>query len=241
MYKEDCNLADYIRLYNSGVSIFDLKKEKLLTNKEYVAYISKDYANPIKLVSYKQSFSIIPYDPAMFHFYKNHDLFWMIPLETIEGLIIGFIFRSFFDKAYRTISFSEFSIPYGLGNFGNFNINDPIILIEGTRDCIFSQKIIYPYSLSINMAKISLDLIAILTKFSNKFIYIPDTDPTGFETSKHNQNLFKEVSMEKDPREFETDQHYSGCRYCHIAFPSIEKRRQCWCCIICKIGCSIDP
>lgn len=188
---KECSLNDYLRLYNSGVSVFDLKKEKLLTNKEYVAYLTKNYANPVKLVSYVKSFKIIPYDPPIFYFYEKHKLFWMIPLETIKGEIVGFILRGFIEKAYRTIVFSEFSLPYGLGKFANFTSNTPVVLTEGTRDCMFVQSAIYPYSLSINMAKISLDLVEILSKFTKNFIYVGDTDPTGINTSKSNCDLLR--------------------------------------------------
>lgn len=53
---KDCSLQDYINLFDTGVSVADLAPDKLLTNKEYIAFKTKAIGAPIKLVSYKKSF-----------------------------------------------------------------------------------------------------------------------------------------------------------------------------------------
>lgn len=202
MKSDTCCLSDYITLYNSGISVFDLNQEKLKDNKEYIAYRTKTKGNPIKLVSYKKSFKLIPYDVGIFSFYNASNLFWAIPLELMDNSIRGFILRSFKDKLYRTINFTDFSLPYGFPDFDNsFDpIKNTIVLTEGTRDAMFIKSHITPYCLSINMARLGVDLINILDKFANRFLIITDMDAPGRANAKANMDsLLKEGKIVHTP------------------------------------------
>ena len=186
MLKLDCTLKDYIKLYESAVDINSLNTN-IKSNKEYIAYITKQKGNPVKLCSYKNSFKLIPYDTSMFEFYKNNPLFWLIPLELPDFTIKGFIVRSFTQKVYRTIVFSDVSLPYGFYLFSDFKLGDPIFITEGTRDCMFLNTI-YPYALSSNMGQISNDIITILKCLTDKVILVPDMDEKGLALFKINKN-----------------------------------------------------
>lgn len=184
----DCTLKDYHRLYQSAYSVFNLDESKL-GNKEFTAYKSKTEGNPVSLCSYKNSFKVIPYDLMMFEFYKQHKLFWMIPLEIPTGEIIGYIIRSYFDKVYRTIMFSNYSMFYGLHMFQQFKYGQPIVLTEGSRDTMYMQKYIYLYTLALNTSKIYKDHLNILLKLTNRFIILTDMDKPGRDQAKENQKL----------------------------------------------------
>lgn len=127
----------------------------------------------------------------MFEFYKTHKLFWMIPLELPTGEIMGFIIRGFTSKDYRTISFTKHPLPFGFLEFGSegfISDDHPVIIVEGVRDALFI-KTFYPFCLSLNMGKISLDLLEILTKFIDNFILLTDMDETGRELVQVNRDL----------------------------------------------------
>jgi hypothetical protein len=184
MKERDCTLQDYLKLYNSAIPLSKLDSGKLGANKEFIAYSSKERGFPVALCSYTSSFDLIPYDPAMFKFYENYKLFWLIPLEIPTGEIVGFIIRAFKDKTYRTVTFSEYSIFYGLRNFEDFALDSPVILTEGTRDAMFLQKYVHPFSLSVNMGQLSVDMLEIITKLSYNFLILMDSDEAGLRNTE---------------------------------------------------------
>lgn len=176
---KDCTLEDYLNLYATAVSVFDLDSVVLALNKEYKAYLTKTTGNPIKVCSYKSSFGSIPYDLAMFKFYEQAPLFWMIPLETPDHSIQGFIIRDFNSKLYRTVVFTRYPLFFGMHNFKDFEYNDTVILVEGTRDCLYMQSFMYPYTLSLNTAKVFKEQQFIISCITKDVVYLPDMDDAG--------------------------------------------------------------
>ena len=117
----------------------------------------------------------------------SHRYFYSIPLQTVKGTIVGFIYRTVFGKAYttvsRTFSNKENKVPLMFGfykDFEDYDNNDrckPIIICEGLKDCI-TLKRIYPYVLSNNTSHMGLNL-QVLSNITNKFILIYDNDKAG--------------------------------------------------------------
>lgn len=117
----------------------------------------------------------------------SHRYFYSIPLQTVTGTIVGFIYRTVYGKAYTTVSRSfnnkECKVPIMFGfykdfeNFDQFEHSKPIIVCEGLKDCITLKKI-YPYVLSNNTSHMGMNL-QVLSNLTNKFILIYDNDKAG--------------------------------------------------------------
>ena len=117
----------------------------------------------------------------------SHRYFYSIPLQTVSGTIVGFIYRTVYGKAYTTVSRAflnaEHKVPLMFGfykDFANYDENDrckPIVVCEGLKDCITLKKI-YPYVLSNNTSHMGINL-QVLSNLTNKFILIYDNDKAG--------------------------------------------------------------
>ena len=123
----------------------------------------------------------------------------MIPITTIKGTVVGFILRSVLGSDYCSIS-RDFNSPqnkvplmFGFDKcFENFDKRDkcfPIILCEGSKDCIFLKKF-YPYTLAINTNSMGFN-VYILINISNKFILAYDNDKAGQEGIARDKKILR--------------------------------------------------
>lgn len=129
----------------------------------------------------------------------SHRYFYMIPVQTPVGTIVGFILRSVYGKAYQTVG-KDFEnrvhqVPLMFGwykDFIDYNNEDkrlPIVVCEGPKDCMVLKKI-YRYTLSNNTSSLGANL-DVLRQITNDFVLVYDNDETGLSKMKKDQNILE--------------------------------------------------
>ena len=135
----------------------------------------------------------------------------MIPVTTIKETIVGFILRGVLNSSYSTVS-KEFESPdsriplmFGFGkNFMNFEKHKtcyPIIVCEGSKDCIFLRRF-YPYTVAVNTSSMGLNA-QVLINITNKFVLAYDNDKAGQDGIERDKKVLRDlgaqvVSLELD-------------------------------------------
>ena len=184
-YMEDC-LSTYINLYNIGLP---LREFKPVNNQTYKVLSMSNI--DIRVISRKDNYSILVSpsiaDDIKVFLRHSSDYFYMIPIQTPKGTIVGFIFRSVFGRRYHTyyrkFKSLENKSPFMFGFYKDFSKWDrlsktyPIVICEGLKDCILLKKI-YPFVLSNNGASLGTNIYT-LRNLTNKFILVYDNDKTG--------------------------------------------------------------
>lgn len=185
MAEDTIYLKQFINLYNKCKPVEDLK----LTNEESLIYRLKTNGDSIRMGSTKKLLKYIPDKESMYSFWRKNKYFWIIPLETTEHNVYGYMLRGVKDKNYSVFKLDESpSVLFGLYDLEDFNINrDYIILTEGVKDCLVMKQI-YKYVLSVNTAGITNKSYNILRALTNKFILIYDNDEAGSEA------IFKDIN-----------------------------------------------
>ena len=154
LYKR--TLEDYVSFYHLLPKVNELNGNSPLLSK------NKDYRNFL-LVTGKHCPALchvgkyvdkIPIDRKYSSFYFNNPMFWVIPIETASNRIVGFILKSFDKRGYNVIHYSKISLLFGLYDFNDYTKNQPIILTEGWRDCLYVKKF-YKYVLSLNTSSLN--------------------------------------------------------------------------------------
>lgn len=209
----DDSIESYIRLYNEGTPIKNIKP---LNNENYKVFslantdiriIDRDkvYDKLIRLEKIKYFLN----DHIVFDRYtgksksvEGNRYFYMIPVQTVEGTIVDFIFRRVFDikksdhfdfkknryhsvKPYKSNIIKKIPFMYGFykdfKNFDSDSINGakPIVICEGCKDCIYLKQF-YPYVLAINTSTIGFNG-HILRNITDKIVVVSDSDEAGSE------------------------------------------------------------
>ena len=137
---------------------------------------------------------------------KSHRYLYAIPVQAPNGIIVGFIYRTVFDKAYASIyrPFADNSkkVPYMFGFYKDFQNFDrhtscmPILVCEGAKDAIILKKI-YPYTLACNTSSMGISA-HILANVTDKFLLAYDNDPTGEQQTKKDKRLLFELGCSVD-------------------------------------------
>ncbi len=208
------NIDEYIALHESGIPLNKVRRidcqtfNVLLNSNVDVRIIDRD-KNLHRLYKLGQ----------LGTFSKNseehsHRYFYSIPLQTITGTIVGFIYRTVYGKAYTTVSRpfndKEHKVPLMFGFFKDFEDYDshkeckPIVVCEGLKDCLTLKKI-YPYVLSNNTSHMGMNL-QVLSNLTNKFILIYDNDTAGREGTL--EDLTKAQKMKYDVIELKVSHGY---------------------------------
>lgn len=201
---ERVNIEDYIALHNSGIPlgkvrpIADQTFDVLKNSNVDVRIIDRD-KNLGRLFNLSQlgAFSKDTKE-------NSHRYFYSVPVQTVSGTIVGFIYRTVFGKKYTTISRTfntiEHKVPLMFGFYKDFadydKSNDckPIIVCEGLKDCITLKKI-YPYVLSNNTSQMGINL-QVLSNLTNKFILIYDNDKAGKEGTLEDINKVEKLKYD---------------------------------------------
>lgn len=179
---ETVDITPYIGLYKESLP---LNRIKPLRNQTYKIFRASKL--DIRISNRKQTYK----DPKAFnkmrHFLLANEWFYMIPLTTIKGTIVGFIVRGVTTSDYNTITrtFTDYKdqVPFMFGfdkHFIKYSKADtcyPIILCEGCKDCLTLKKL-YPYVLANNTSSMGLNM-QVLRNISDKFILAYDNDKAG--------------------------------------------------------------
>lgn len=188
---DDTCLSTYIELYNNALPLKDFKH---VNNQTYKVLTMSSV--DIRVVDRRENYKILV-SPNLDKGVKSFtnrcgNYFYMIPVQTPRGTIVGFILRSVYGRQYHTYNrkFSKYEckVPFMFGFFKDFDNYDklkkpyPIVICEGLKDCILLKKI-YPYVLSNNTSSLGAN-IHVLRNVTNKFILVYDNDETGVLNNK---------------------------------------------------------
>lgn len=200
MQQEPINveIEDYIELYNQGVS---LDKIKPLQNQTYRLF--KSSGRDIRIVHRNKTYSNAEAFKKISFFLKVNEYFYMIPVTTPKGTIVGFIVRGVLRNDYNTVSrmFSSYEaqVPLMFGfdkSFLNYDKKSdekgkclPIIVCEGSKDCIMMKKI-YPYVVSNNTSSMGINA-QVLRNISNRFLLAYDNDEAGERGTKKDKKVLR--------------------------------------------------
>lgn len=219
IFETEVDISKYIELYNLGTPI---RKMKPITNQTYkVLSLSNSDIRIIDRDKFYQKLFLLKKIEHFIKDTKEHSnrFFYMIPLQTPSGTIVGFILRSVFSKnyasVYRASNYSS-KVPYMYGFYKDFEKIDshkscvPIVICEGLKDCILMKKI-YPYVLSNNTSSLGLNA-NVLRNISNKFLLVYDNDETGIPSTKSDKTLLRSMGCFVDSIQIEDD-IVSGTRY----------------------------
>ena len=204
----DDSLESYIALYNRGISI---KKIKPLSNESFDIFIKSNV--DIRLVKIQDNYDLLSRLKKMYYFinqvrkndsYRSkrfnveikHSYFYMIPIQTVKGTIIGFICRlicknfigttryfstqSFIKDKIRQVP-SIFGFYKDFEDYSSYKTCKTIIVCEGIKDCIYLKQF-YPYVLSNNTSNLGSG-IYLLSNITNKVILAYDNDKIGIPTA----------------------------------------------------------
>jgi DNA primase len=193
------NFERYLELYHRGTRVADIPPLSSQTYK-----IFKSSPVDIRVINRDKNYDIITFLKKIEYFCKdsyksNRKFFYMIPLQSIKGTIVGFVFRTLFEKHYATIhrEYEKNKVPalYGLyPEFKNFDSNNnamPIVVCEGAKDCIALKKI-YPYVIANNTSKLGINAY-VLRNLTNKFILAYDNDETGTLKTDYNRKQLQSL------------------------------------------------
>ena len=196
---ERVELQDYIDLYNSGLRLDQIKPLKNQTYK-----IFKGSGLDIRIVHRDKTYENAMAYQKIKHFTLNNEYFYMIPVTTVKETIVGFILRGVLKSDYATVS-RDFSdnkkrVPLMFGfdkkfkNFENYRTCPPIVICEGSKDCIFMKQF-YPYTVAVNTSSMGLNA-QVLINLSNKFILAYDNDKAGQGGIERDKRTFRSLGAQ---------------------------------------------
>jgi DNA primase len=213
IFEQEIDITKYIELYDLGISIKNIKPVKNQTYK--ILMLSN---SDIRVVDREKVYKKLLTLEKMKHFtidtkdFSNR-YFYMIPLQTPKGTIVGFVLRSVYGKTYNTICRTsntvDHKVPYMYGFYKDFERIDnhkncmPIVICEGLKDCIVMKKI-YPYVLANNTSQLGINA-SILRNISNKFILVYDNDDTGIPATKSDKEMLRSMGCYVDSVQIEND------------------------------------
>ena len=194
----EVNIQDYIDLYKQGMKLDEIKPLKNQTYRLFkssgldirIVHRSATYKNPVAFEKMK-------------HFGLQNDYFYMVPVTTVKGTIVGFIVRGVLEHDYNTISraFSSYEtrVPLMFGFDESFKSYDdrtrekgrcyPIIVCEGSKDCMMLKKF-YPYVVANNTSSMGVNA-QILRVISNSFLLAYDNDGAGEEGMERDKKTLR--------------------------------------------------
>lgn len=218
--KTDILLENFKTLYNESDSIFEYDKRDNDTDK---LLRLKTTGHPVHLVDQKEHIETIVQIPEYLRnyycpFFEENKYFWLIPIETVNLTIVGFILRAYLNRGKKETKYrilynkSNISPMFGFYDFKDYEADSPIILTEGMKDSLY-VKTVYPYTLSVNTSGLTVTNLEIIKCLTNKIIIIYDNDDTGRRNSKtESERLSREgisnkviVPWHKDAGEYISD------------------------------------
>ncbi len=182
-------LTDFIDLYKAAPKIDQLKR---LDNQEYRAFKTKS-GLPVALVSTEKHLAHIPHYEAYYPFFNETGIFWMVPSDSPNGEIAGFIMRGLNSKTYR--SYFNQDIPqyvFGFHAWNDFKPNTTIVVTEGVKKCLYLQQF-YPFVLTTLTANISDNFLPFLSTLTNKLLIALDSDHSGRRAAKQLETKLSKI------------------------------------------------
>ena len=193
------NIQDYVDLYEKGLKLDQIKP---LKNQTY--RIFKASKLDIRIIHRDKTYENAEAFYKIKNFTVGNEYFYMIPVTTIKGTIVGFILRGVLKSDYATVS-REFSdtnkrIPLMFGfnekfkKFDDYRTCPPIVICEGSKDCIFLKQF-YPYTVAVNTSSMGLNA-QVLINISNKFVLAYDNDKAGQDGIYRDKKIFRSLGAQ---------------------------------------------
>ena len=210
---ERVNIQDYIELYEKGLRLDQIKP---LKNQTY--RIFKESGIDIRIVHRDKTYENALAFQKIKHYTVDNEYFYMIPVTTVKETIVGFILRGVLRSDYSTVS-REFSanekrVPLMFGfnkkfeNFDNYKTCPPIVICEGSKDCIFLKQF-YPFTVAINTSSMGLNA-QVLINLSNKFVLAYDNDKAGQDGIARDKRTLRSLGAQVASLELDRAQDESG-------------------------------
>lgn len=142
-------------------------------------------------------------DKKLIYFLNKYQEVYVIPLETPDKAIYGFVLKSVNTKNFYNYRIKKnFPLVFGLADFENYEFNKLILLCEGIKD-VQTLKLVYPYSLAYLTAQPSRDLWNYLCKITNKIVFIPDNDDAGKDLLEYKKfKIFDKYYCQSGKKDF---------------------------------------
>ena len=218
MTGESINFENFIKLYESSVSIKTLKP---LKNQTYKILMSTEI--DVRVIDRNDMFTFLTKAERtkLDHFTvdingKSHRYFYAIPVQAPNGEYVGFIYRTLLDKSYASIyrPFEDNSkkVPYLFGffkDFDNYNRHTtcmPILVCEGAKDAIVLKKM-YPYTLSCNTSSLGINT-HVLANITDKVLLAYDNDETGEDKIKQDKRTLVKLGCSVDSIKYSSDPYF---------------------------------
>ena len=223
---EQVDIQRYIELYNKSYSINRLKP---LNNQTYKIF--KSSKADIRVAHRSQTYENALAFTKIEHFLKTNEYFYLIPLTTIKGTIVGFIVRGVLTSDYGTVTRTlnyESKVPFMYGFDKTFLDYDrhkkcyPIIVCEGCKDCLTLKKI-YPYVVANNTSSMGLNK-AILRNITNKFLLVYDNDEAGINGMNRDKEILRDMGSYVDT--VQIPEGYKDCTECLINTKTLEYNKE---------------
>lgn len=209
------NIEDYKALYEQGLQLDCIKPLKNQTYK-----IFKASGLDIRIVHRKETYRNPKSYGKIKYFIKDNEYFYMIPVTTIQGTLVGFILRGVLKSSYSTISRdfndSKKKVPLMFGfdkSFQDFDKQDecyPIVVCEGSKDCIFLKQF-YPYTVAINTSSMGLNA-QVLINITNKFVLAYDSDKAGQDGIERDKHILRSMGAQVVSLELDQSKDENGKR-----------------------------
>ena len=173
-------VSEFIKFYHKIPKITDMKKSKDKNQKIF----ELKHGLPVGLASTKKHLLDLPREEDWYSYFNENKIFWVIPCDSIDGSIMGFVLRSYKDKEYSLVKNQDApQLMYGFGQFSDFKQDEIIILVEGAKDAIYLSQF-HPYVLAVLSNGVSARGFAFLRAITDKFIIAFDNDEAGSKTTK---------------------------------------------------------
>jgi hypothetical protein len=189
--QETNNLKQFIELYKHCKDASHISK---VSNEEKRVFSLKT-GLPIRFGCSKKLIDYIPEREALYDFWRDNKYFWIIPLEILPSKVYGFILRGY-EKSYNVFRITNnLPVLFGLYDFKDFEFGSstPILLTEGVKDALV-LKTLYPYTLSLNTAGLTVNSIQVVSSLSNEFILLYDNDKPGREAAERDMSTLKDLN-----------------------------------------------
>jgi len=170
-------------LYRGAYKASDLKPS--LNPYQRASALSK--SKELALASVKLNLDLLPQDDNLYPFYQKNPLFWIIPIELIDGQVIEFLLRGYKSKDFYRVCPTGTPALFGWTEF-DFYEGETIILTEGYKDGVVLKQG-YPFVLSALTVMPTKSWIGLLAKIAKALIIATDRDGPGekvFDTVRSN-------------------------------------------------------
>lgn len=184
------HLKQFVNLYKQCKPVNRLKK---VDNEESLIFSFKNKGDLIRFGCTKKLLDYIPQREGLYDFFRENKYFWIIPLEISPGKVYGYMVRGYSQKSYNVFRLNNIpAVIFGLYDFEKFNFHkDYVIITEGVKDAL-TIKTLYPYTISLNTAGLTVNSFNLLKAITNKFILIYDNDRAGKEATEKDLKLLKD-------------------------------------------------